>query len=520
MIKSKPKITISTHCILSAILLLFTILGALFLVPGGPPLLWAPSKPTAQTAPSAILHRRLLARQNQNQIDKKKPRILYIVTTLSEYNSGTRNTVKDSDRLQETLIPVLSEGVTSMIAAGLDVDVYLICHYELLPKRLELVRAALPRQVGRLDVWNNATPLGYDTAKGEENFEKLENRTLHLARQHRFVIKDKLLDYDVFVNFEDDMVVKAEHVRHYVAVTDELRRLEDLAPDEVPVPKNGKPDQNFHGVLTKGMLRRMIPGFIRVEVLLDEATYGAQSDTGPIPVDLEFAVGTQMKPATIDAATCCDVSEHLQSPHRPAGTPDSSQVMLWETHVKSLGIRQMPADSWLDWVVLQRGPSQQQLPSNQIIGDYWSNRHGVYFGNKFKRPTGSEFKYINNQGGWMATREQLIRWHTEICPGGFLPPYEGPHYNYDGLDMRNVEWYSGGMQLSTVRHACNMQRIIALQPLHFSKALLYHSANNKQRQLQHKREEMFTRANTLLGQLNALKKVAEVEMAKELSQQS
>jgi hypothetical protein len=104
------------------------------------------------------------------------------------------------------------------------------------------------------------------------------------------------------------------------------------------------------------------------------------------------------------------------------------------------------------------------------------------------------------------------RWHTEICPGGFLPPYEAPHYNFDGLDMRNVEWYSGGMQLSTVRHACNMQRIVVLDPIHFSKSLLYHTANNKQRQLQDKREEAFSKANTLLGQLNTVKKRAEKEI--------
>ena len=451
----------------------------------------------------------------------KKTRILYIVTTLSEYNSGTRNTIKGSDRLQETLIPVLSEGVTSMIQAGFAVDVHLICHYDLRPERLELVRAALPPQVQRLDVWNRATPLGYDTSRAPQEWGTLENRTLHLARQHRFVIKDKLLDYDVFVNFEDDMVVKAEHVQHYMAVTAELRRLEDLAPTEIPVTAGSTlapPDQQFYGVLTKGMLRRMIPGFMRVEVLLDEATYGAQSDTGPILVDLNFAdpgatllQHQHQQHHTINATTCCHVSQHLQSPHRPAGTPDSARVMLWETHVKALGIRHMPIDSWLEWVVLLRGPSQQQLPRNEIIGDYWSNRHGDYFGSKFRRPAGPEFKYINNQGGWMATRAQILRWHTEICPGGFLPPYEGPHYQHDGLDMRNVEWYSGGMQLSTVRHACNLQRIVLLQPHNFSNALLYHSANNKQRQLQHKRDEMFTKADTLLGQLNTLKKRAEVE---------
>jgi hypothetical protein len=51
-----------------------------------------------------------------------KEKILYIVTTLAEYNSGSRSTVRGSDRLQETLIPVLSEGVRSMLADGYEVD--------------------------------------------------------------------------------------------------------------------------------------------------------------------------------------------------------------------------------------------------------------------------------------------------------------------------------------------------------------------------------------------------------------
>ena len=46
----------------------------------------------------------------------------------------------------------------------------------------------------------------------------------------------------------------------------------------------------------------------------------------------------------------------------------------------------------------------------------------------------------------------------------------------------------------------------------FSKSLLYHTANNKQKQLSYKREEFFTKANTLLGQLNFIKKRAESEI--------
>jgi hypothetical protein len=52
--------------------------------------------------------------------------------------------------------------------------------------------------------------------------------------------------------------------------------------------------------------------------------------------------------------------------------------------------------------------------------------------------------------------------------------YEGPHYNYDGLNLRNVEWYSGGMHLTTVRHACNMQCIVLLHPHKGSMCFIEH----------------------------------------------
>jgi hypothetical protein len=482
----------------SIALLIFGILLSSFL---------AASSGRASTDTTA--HGRQLG-QNPSDLSKahqKRPRVLYVVTTLNEYNSGTRSTTKGSDRLQQTLIPVVSEGIRSMLTAGYDVDLYLVCHFSMRPERQAVVRAALPDSVG-LEVWSDATPLGYDT--GKDVFGKLENRTLHLARQHRFVIKDKLAQYDMFVNFEDDMLIKGEHLDHFVKVTNELQRLHDTAPDDPPgnIQSSKDATDNYHGIMTKGQLRRMIPGFVRVEVLLDEINYPAQSKTGPVPLDLTFR---SKKKSQVDPKICCHVSDKTTSEQMPK-SPKASDLMLWETNVVALGIRQMPKESWLDWVLMQRGPSQTKLNVSDVIGDYWSNRNNDYWKNE-RRATPLEFKYINNQGGWMATREQLWRWHTEICPGGFLPPYEEPHYRFDGLDMRNVEWYSGGMQLSTVRHACNMQRIILLDPDQFSKSLIYHTANNKQRQLADKRESSFVKANTLLGQLNTLRKRAEKELS-------
>ena len=74
--------------------------------------------------------------------------------------------------------------------------------------------------------------------------------------------------------------------------------------------------------------------------------------------------------------------------------------------------------------------------ADPVIGDYWSGRNGD-FGN-MNRPRGPQMQYVSNQGGWMATRQQILEWHTEICMGGFLPPFDEPHYRFDGLDMRNV----------------------------------------------------------------------------------
>ena len=262
------------------------------------------------------------------------------------------------------------------------------------------------------DDWNEATPLGYDTASTTQpTNRKLENRTLHLAREHRFVIKDKLLNYDMFVVFEDDMLITADHVNHYIAVTNELRRLEDLAPVDFTSATNTKEMalQQYHGTMTKGQLRRMIPGFMRVEVLLDERNYPAQSNTGPVPVDLSFTTNGAANPQrkSVNATTCCHISDdHWSNENRP-GRPNADQLMIWETNIMPLGIRKMPSDSWLDWVVLQRGPNQTHLNIHETIGDYWSNRNLDYYGDKLKRPAPREFKYINNMGGWMATREQL-----------------------------------------------------------------------------------------------------------------
>jgi hypothetical protein len=285
--------------------------------------------------------------------------------------------------------------------------------------------------------------MGYDVEGYNENDGKSEigERSLSLARQHRFVIRDHFTEYDIFVNFEDDMLITGHHVKHYVDVTNKIQSLKQSAPLDLP----GNPDGKYYssaysGPMTKGQLSRMIPGFIRVEVLLDPMSSNFHKKESPIPIDLVFDRDGKPENHTI-THECCHVAPERSSPNRPSD-PMSDQIMLWETEILSLGVRKMPEGdndetSRLDWVALLRGPTyDKDTEPNTIIGDYWAGSDGN-FGKK-KRPNGNARSMINNMGGWMATRQQIWEWHTEICPGGFLPPYEPPHFRFSGLDLRDV----------------------------------------------------------------------------------
>ena len=137
-------------------------------------------------------------------------KVLVIVTTLAEYDKGTRGTTHGADRLKDNVLPILVDGVTSMIHQGWDVDVYLICGFETLqPNRRQMIQDALPNSVG-LEVWEDAMPYYYDR-KFNGQLKHGETSSIELAshglsRQHRYVVKDKLLEYDFFTAFEDDMV--------------------------------------------------------------------------------------------------------------------------------------------------------------------------------------------------------------------------------------------------------------------------------------------------------------------------
>mmetsp|Transcript_35904 Transcript_35904/g.74660 ORF Transcript_35904/g.74660 Transcript_35904/m.74660 type:complete len:527 (-) Transcript_35904:1165-2745(-) len=457
-------------------------------------------------------HRRL-----QEQDDRFK--ILYMVTSLAEYDNGRRATVEGRDRFSETVVPVVVESAQSMnnYNSNNEVTVYFICHYKLSNRRYQELRRALPASI-QLYVWDNATPIGY--AKDNEDVvpnNQVDVITRALARQHRFIIKDLLLKYDMFVAFEDDMLIKGEHVAYYQQTTQQLYDLRFNAPKSLPT------DQTlFYGPMTQMMLRRMLPGFIRVEVAPSadwqpkRQRHNPQANSFPhIPIDYDWNLNgaDSSQQARLDPSICCHRPPNGQS----QSSPTIEQLRYWETSIKALGVRQMPDKSW---VLLQAGNDERLYPDlNLRIGEFWTgqNHETEYFGEEAERPNRSSGDYLNNQGGWMATRRQIIEWHTERCFGGFLPPYAAPQFLDDGLATATVEFWSGGIELVGIK-ACNLQRMIPLDPPTFSHALLYHTSNNKQRQKYVQHRFAGTHIQAFWGQLNAIRKNAETQKRHEIEQ--
>ena len=396
-----------------------------------------PHPPTTMT--SRRLRQTHADTTSNNKEQPQNDRILYIVTSLAEFDSGRRETTLGYDRFSHTIVPVLHESVTSLLMATgpqqYSVDVYFIAHYRVTATRYTQLRAALPASVG-LQIWSEATPTAYEL---ETSTVLLRNHTRGLARQHRFVIKDKFFDYDLFLNWEDDMLIRAEHVQHYQAVTKELYRLrQEASAGTAAAPRPAvttaqQAARRFHGTMTREQLQRTIPGFLRVEVALPNYHQSSPESMRhryeQVPVDYDW---TDVNPhpqystnAVINASICCHVSSESSNPQLPQ-SPSSEQLYFWETSLEALGIRRMPQSSQLlTWVLLLGGNNQIEGWGDRpeyVVGDYWSGRGPhFYFGDHFRRPDRKIGRYGNNQGGWMATRRQVAEWHSQICPGSFLP---------------------------------------------------------------------------------------------------
>jgi hypothetical protein len=270
----------------------------------------------------------------------------------------------------------------------------------------------------------------------------------------------------------------------------------------------------------------MIPGFIRAEVLVDESKYPSQKELDPIPIDLYFELpnGT-IQEIMFDPKPCCHVvvipPSNMTNLGKMPFEPTGDDIIIWETAIKGAVVRKMISEDkgrtagLLDWVMLQPGPRRRRSTTQgaadgiNSIGGYWSGNLGLY-GKDEKQPDAGDPRLFGQQGGWMATREQLIDMHLHQCPYGFFPPYEQNGFHQDGLTLNNVEYWSGGFSIfSGANTGCNMQRIISLKPEHFSKHFLYHTANNKQKSLPNNR---LVKANHYMGQINSVVKAAKKKM--------
>ena len=130
-------------------------------------------------------------------------RVLFVTTSLVEYDKGTRGTQHGYDRLQNVVLPPLVDSIQSMTSLGWHVDVYLLLGYgPLRSERREMVERSLPDGVG-LEVWEDAIPLFYANTynKSPREGQSLSMADHALSRQHRFVMRDKLPFYDFFVCF-------------------------------------------------------------------------------------------------------------------------------------------------------------------------------------------------------------------------------------------------------------------------------------------------------------------------------
>lgn len=437
--------------------------------------------------------------------DANATRVLYIVTSLAEFNNGQRKTKRGQDRFLDQLLPVMIENVETMVYGpeiNLRVDLYLVSAYSLSPERETMIRKRLPDGVG-FQFWDDALPLGYENRNSTGDIRPIKRA---LARNHRYVIRDKFEHYDLFVAFEDDMRVTGQHVKHYLELSTDIERLRVMAPTGGEAESDNVNDYRhtkFFGSMTRGQLERVVPGFLRVEVLVNEIRRGAQQSILPIPIDHDFgeAMGGHRK---LDPSICCHVHSEARRDRVPE-RPGVDDVIVWETNIMAFSLRQMPPGSLLlDWVVLMMGPGRLMLAPEKI-GGFWSGRNGAF--KDERKPSGGEPKLLAQQGGWMATKEQITRMNNKLCLGSFLPPFDNVGIGNDGLDPHNVEFWSGSYQFFTGGHDhCNMQRIISMHPDHFSKHLLYHTSNNKQKQ---KPRERMVRANNLLGQLNSVMKMAQ-----------
>lgn len=331
----------------------------------------------------------------QSLLDANSTKVLYIVTSSLDDN-GARDDIstKGQDLLFDQHLAVMIDGVESMVgtsSVNLEVDVFLVCGFPLTSEREERIRKHLPNNVG-FQFWDNATPLAYER---EESTGSMIEYKRALARQHRFVIRDKLDYYDLFLAFKDDVLVRGEHVHHYLQLSAELERLLALSQKEEKMKDDSEVNHEvakFNTDLTKQEIEHFVPGFIQVEACCSGEEKRILLDSSSIPADHDFnnLDGGGRRAVNIDPTICCHPKQYESINTKGFERPHPDDLIAWDTNIKLFSLQQFPPESdLLDWVVLMPGPKRGPT-TDKTIGSFLSSKKGAFNG-KEKSDTGKDF---------------------------------------------------------------------------------------------------------------------------------
>ena len=419
-------------------------------------------------------------------------RLLHVVSSLSDSNQLGRGTVTGSSRLP-VLKHVLQRAV-GMCESGFNVTLVLIAAWDAEQRRAELTDAL--RGCGRpltFGIWERAAK-----AKGR-------GREKDLPRKHRQLVRDLLPWFDVASCWEDDMLLTAQHVLHFLDLSRKLEAAAEaargsaLSAESAASNKAGRPTRSRSGApfdkaplraeLTPAQLLRIFPAFMRVEVLRGEVPRGGtptdrfrERCCEPLPPPCAASVGA----ASLSAG-----------PRRVNVT--AGELVGWEWGANNMGVRRLPPP--IGWVGVGGSHSAGWLSSFTGHGGDGDAPDCPADRATGRRRLSCAQPYFANQGGWMATRRQVQRLHDEYCPTGFFP---APGKEADWMPASNVESLSGGVQMFGSK-ACRVARIVSIDEREFASHLLLHSTGNKQLTKPNKLRS----ASAELGSLLALRSRAE-----------
>lgn len=140
------------------------------------------------------------------------------------------------------------------------------------------------------------------------------------------------------------MLVLGDHVKHHLYVSEQLQKFRKEAPEDIDNIRL------WFGDLKKKQLQRMRPGFIRVEVLMNDEPNVTQDEAemeNNIPFEYDFSDLGYKGNQHVDPSICCNAKQLGLNITKMPREPSVSQLMLWETGIGALGVRELPDGSWV-----------------------------------------------------------------------------------------------------------------------------------------------------------------------------